>query len=292
MSLYFCEKQMVDSCTLDEKGAFKFELNNISAPCFFDLGSKDLVFAKQYFIQDGDEINLDFIGSEMPIALKSYEDIGTYNKFLQTFNDTFYREPNVKRTYFVISNFMLAPDYALYINNRKNEQVKFFENYFKDQNIDTTFQYFFEKETNFNWANDKVYFLWKKRTRMEEVPIDTNYFDFLKDINTDDPKALICPAYIRFVDLYLKELYQEEIFTLPKGTPQSLEKCRLAKKYLKGMGQKIAFYNILRDELHSLDANFAANKEKQNAYIEELLSIASDNGKEQCYQKFVSNYRH
>jgi hypothetical protein len=291
LSLFFCEKIATDSCELKPDGSFKLEILNWSKPGFFDLGTKELVFARNFFLEPGDEINLDFKGKEMPVSLTSYDEIGKYNQFLQIFNDTFYREPTTKRNYFVISNYMLAPDYAVFIGKRKNKQFDFYKNYFKNKKIDSTFQYYFEHETNYNWANDKIYFLWKKRIRMEEVPLDTGYFDFLNIVNNDDPKALNCPSYTRYIDLYLKELYQQEIFSLPDGTPQNLEKCFLANKHLKGLGKKIAYYNILRDEIRSIDANVEGNYEQHLVFVDSLAKIAYNATNDASFLQYAKSYK-
>ncbi len=290
MSLFFCQKVATDSCEMNADGSFILNITNFSNPGFFDIGTKEVVFARNYFLQPGDNIKLFFEGKEMPIKLSNYDDIGKYNTFLQIFNDTFYREPITKRNYFVISNYMIAPEYAVYIGKRRDKQFEFYENYFKGKEIDSTFKYYFEHETNYNWANDKVYFLWKKRIRQEEVPVDTNYFDFLKIINTDDAKSLICPAYTRFVDLFLKELYQEEIFYLPKGMPQSLEKCFLAKKHLKGIGRKIAYYNILRDEMSGVNLYIDDRDNQHQKFIDSLANIAYTATSDSCFFKYVKSF--
>ena len=289
LSLFFYEKKATDSCLLNPDGSFKMEIANWPASGFFDLGTRELVFARNYFLEPGSHLKLNFEGKEMPLKLKSYEDIGKYNIFLQVFNDTFYRNPVVKRNYFVISNYMLAPDYAVYIGKRRKEQFDFYKNYFRRQEIDSTFQTWFEKETDYNWANDKTYFLWKKRTRHEEVPLDTSYFDFLQVVKNDDPKALNCPGYTRFIELYINELYQQEIFRLPEGMNPAMEKCRLAKKYLQGTGQKIAYYNILRDELYSVDAHLTENRKKHFAFVDSLVNIAFEATKDSAIIHYVNS---
>ncbi|MCF8430022.1 MAG: hypothetical protein K9G64_07805 [Bacteroidia bacterium] len=291
MSLFFCEKTATDSCELKPDGSFKLEISNWLKPGFFDLGTKEVVFARNFFLEPGDDITLNFKGKEMPVSLISYDNIGKYNQFLQIFNDTFYREPTTKRNYFVISNYMLAPDYAVFIGKRKNKQFDFYKNYFKNKEIDSTFNYYFEHETNYNWANDKIYFLWKKRIRMEEVPLDSSYFDFLNIVSNNDAKALICPGYTRFIDLYLKELYQEEIFSLPKGMPQNLEKCLLVKKHLQGIGKKIAYYNIIRDEIRSIDAHVEGNYKQHQIFVDSLAKIAFEATSDASFLQFAKSYK-
>lgn len=274
LSLFLCKKVATDSCIMNPDGSFKLEIKNWDKPGFFNLGTNEYEIARHYFLSPGDHINLYYEGNEMPLKLSTYQNIGEYNKFLQIYADTFYREPATKRTYFVISNFLMAPDYANYINERRQKQLAFYQNYFEGKEIDSTFKYYFEKETDFNWANDKTYFLWKKRTRQEFKPVDTSYFDFLQVINSDDPKALIAPAYPRFIELYLNELYQEVIFNIPINTPQAWEKCVLANQYLTGTGRKIAFHQILRDETSGVGLNILQRDPKERTLLDSMITFA------------------
>ena len=228
LSLFFCEKKPTDSCEIKPDGSFKLEIKQWNQSGFFDLGSKDMIFARNFFLQPGDHLNLVFEGNEMPPKLSYSGKIGKYNLFLQTFSDTFYRNPSVKETYYKTSNYLLAPDYSVYINNRREEQINFFKKYFREEEMDTVFKFYFENETNYNWANDKLYFLWKKRIRKEVVPVDSSYFDFLKIVSVDNSKALICPAYTRFINLYIRELLDEKTSVTTDGIDPSFERFELA----------------------------------------------------------------
>ncbi|OYU97050.1 MAG: hypothetical protein CFE21_01815 [Bacteroidetes bacterium B1(2017)] len=288
LSLFLCEKKPTDSCEIKPDGSFKLELKNWNSDGFFDLATTEFTFAKNYFLEQNQNLHLFFEGNDMPLKLSTYQDIGEYNLFLQTFYDTFFREPATKRNYFVISNFMLAPDYAVYINERREHQKLFYKNYFNGQEINNTFKTYFEKELDFNWANDKVYFLWKKRTRQEFVPLDTSYFDFLKVINLDDPSALISPAYTRFIELYLTELYQEELPNLPVGLKQTSFKIAVTGKKLKGLGKKIAYYQLIKNELNGV--NLSSNP-AQVAYVDSLTNLAFASTGDSAYFRFVKSER-
>lgn len=292
LSLFFCEKKLTDSCEIKPDGSFKLEVKNWGSDGFFDLGTTEFTFAKNYFLEPNQNLHLFFEGNEMPLKLSTYQDIGEYNLFLQTFYDTFFREPATKRNYFVISNFMLAPDYAVYINERRENQKLFYKNYFNGKEINNTFKTYFEKELDFNWANDKVYFLWKKRTRQEFVPLDTTYFDFLKVINLDDPSALISPAYPRFIGLYLTELYQQQLPNLPLGYKQASFKANVAQAKLTGLGKKIAFYQILRDELTGINsATNSTENRGQKLFVDSLTNLAFASTGDSAYFRFVLNER-
>ena len=285
LGLYFCEKTLTDSCELKPDGSFKFEITNWNQSGFFDLGTSEMVFARNYFLQPADHLNLLFEGNELPGTLNLSARIGKYNLFLQTFSDTFYRSVHIKETYYKTSNYMLAPDYSIYINNRRNEQIAFYKNYFKEEEIDSVFNFYFENETDYNWANDKLYFLWKKRMRKEVVPVDSNYFDFLKIVKVDNAPALICPGYTRFINLYIRELLDEKTPTAAQNFNPSIERFNLAKSKLKGAGLRIAFLNFLRDEINSVDA--IEGNTAHEAVLNEMLTIAYTSTNDSSFYYFA-----
>jgi len=286
LGLYFCEKTITDSCELKPDGSFKFEFSNWDNSGFFDIGTKDNVFARNYFLQPGDQLNLIFEGNEMPVALNLTGRVGEYNLFLQVFSDTFYRNAPVKEMYYKTSNYMLAPDYSVYINNRRDKELTFFQNYFKGKEVDSVFKFYFENEIDYNWANDKLYFLWKKRIRKEVVPVDTSYFDFLKIIKVDNPKALICPSYVRFINLYIRELLDEQMQTNTVFN-SAIERFNLAKSHLNGMGLKIAYYNFLRDEINGVDA--AEDRNKHESTIQKMLEICYQSTNDSAFYHYVKS---
>ena len=285
LNLFFAKKTITDSVNIDKDGNFKFIISDWTKPGFFDLGMKDVIFAANYFLQPGDKINLVFEGNELPPKLHVSKEIGKYNYFLQVFYDSFYRSPEVKKFYYVISNFMFAPDYADYINKRRIEQLAYFNNYFKNESVDSIFRFYFESELNYNWANDKLYFLWKKRIRKEVRAVDTSYFDFLKIVPSDNPAALNCPGYTRFINLYIRELYQEKFFAPSKDFSVSIEKCKLALEKLKGLDLKIALCNILMDEMTNADNEKRVIR--NDAVINTLLDMALRSTGDSSYYYFV-----
>lgn len=271
LKLLFAEKTMTDSIVIDKDGNFKLTLKNWAKPGFFDLGTKDMVFASNYFLSPGEHLKLNYKGDELPPELiVSKEDIGKYNYFLRAFNDTFYHSPEVKKFYYIASNFMFAPDYAEYVNKRRLEQIDFFKKYFKNETIDSTFKFYFESEIDYTWANDKLYFLWKKRIRKEVKPIDTNYFDFMRVVRYNDPALLISPNYTRFVMLYIREIYQQRNFNDIQDFSASVERINIAREKFTGLELKIALYNILRDEITAFD------KETRNRQTDPVIRRVVD----------------
>lgn len=242
------DKILFDSCKLLADGSYTFNMSLKNQPVFVDIGIADLVFAHNIFIQPRQNLILDYDLAERPPSLLSVATAGIHNRFIQAFSDSFYRKPEVKEYYYVKSNFLLAPDYANYIDKRHKEQKAFLKNHFKDVATDSVFKAYIEAEIDYQWASDKTAFLWKKWIRNEEVPLDSSYFNFLKEIMIDNPEAIISPAYIRFLGLFIRELHRQKPLAEQVNQPNSLLKCKIACEHLRGMALKIALYNILKEE--------------------------------------------
>ncbi|MEI6508000.1 MAG: hypothetical protein WCO54_05905 [Bacteroidota bacterium] len=254
IKLLFAEKTLTDSVIIDQNGNYKFTLKNLVKPGFIDLGTKEMLLGANYFVSPNDHIKLNYGGTELPAKLEvSYENLGRYNYFLQQFYDSFYYKPDVKKFYYIVSNFMYAPDYAEYINKRRLQQINYYKKYFENDKIDSTFKFYFESEIDYTWANDKLWFLWKKRIRKEVKPVDTSYFDFIKVIQHNNTASLICPNYSRFINLYVRELYDNRMYSFSPDFISSIEKGKIAIEKYTGLELKMALFNILKSEINSFD---------------------------------------
>ncbi len=119
LSRLFLKNTVLDSCMVKADGSFSFRIEKWKKPAFFDLGNGDFIFARGYFLEPGNKLNLVFNGKEVPPKLMISEQCGKYNVFVQSFLDTFYRDPLLKEMYYITSNYMPAKDYATYINKRR-----------------------------------------------------------------------------------------------------------------------------------------------------------------------------
>lgn len=252
ITFYQTDKIIIDSSTLSEQGEFSFKIHQIKKSTFFDLSVGDVAITRNFFIQTNQNVNLELDMSVVPAKLINIESLDRYNKFLQTYSDTFYRKPEVKQYYYVQSNFLLAPEYAKYIDERHNHQLEFASDILSDMNSDKVFVNYLKSEIDYQWANDKTAFLWKKWIRNEEVKLDTSYYNYATTLNIDNPNALISPAYIRFLHLYIRELHRQVPIPIQRATDGSVMKCDIAKNHLKGTALKIALYHILQDELSNV----------------------------------------
>lgn len=247
-SLIHLKKEPVDTFTADRSGRLRFTIQADQLPCLIDLGGSSYVFSRDIYISRGDRLKLVFDHAYDPPSLVSRTESGRYNSFLQTFADTFYRNPEVRNDYYNGSNFLLVPDYAKYIDKRHQQQLQFAEEILNDPGADSLFKKFLLHEINYQWANDKTAFLWKKWIRNEEVPLPGEYFDFLNQLDLHDPDAWKSPAYQRFLELYVRELHRQLPVSSQTGTYTARVKADLASRIFSGTTLKIALWQILQEE--------------------------------------------
>lgn len=242
-------KVLMDSCDLDDQGIFKLSFSKWHKAGFIDLAISTEPLISNLFLIPGQQLSLEFDCAQTPAVLSNRNQLDDYNRFLQEFSDTFYRSPGVKDFYYAKSNYLLAPEYANYIDARHQQELDFSHDVLKDTSLDQTFRAFVRHEIDYQWANDKIAFLWKKWIRNEEVPIDSGYYNFLKDIKIDNPDALQSPAYWRFLQLYIREMHRQLPVERQLKEDAAYTKCTIAQQLTSGMALKIALLHILNNEL-------------------------------------------
>ncbi|MFA6261047.1 MAG: hypothetical protein WC760_06245 [Bacteroidia bacterium] len=279
ISLAHLSKLKVDSTPVTEEGTFRFKLKEPLKSDFIDLGNESYIFAKNIFITRGERLKLIFDVSKDPPEIMNRDIIGKYNQMLQDFSDTFYRDPVVKQYYYVGSNFLLAPAYATYIDKRREAQLKFAKNLLNDPETDTVFKTFLQSEINYQWANDKIAFLWKKWVRNEEVPLKADYYNFLHELPLNNPPALISPAYFRFLELYIRELHRQLPIGIQMAQPAVKLKCDLAREKLTGLAYKVALWQILTEDaatIQSLTGFDQVQKNKVDQLARHMVELTGD----------------
>ena len=273
------DKILTDSFPLDQEGQYHFKITNWHKPSFFDLRLNDQTIAHNYFLKPAEKIRLDFDVSETPARLLSHEFAGKYNRFLQEYSDTFYRTQAAKQFYYIGSNFLMAPEYAKYMDNRRQQELEYAKEILTNPETDNLFKTYLQSEIDYQWANDKTAFLWKKWVRNEEVPLDSSYYNYLSVLKIDNPAAIVSPAYVRFLQLYIREIHRQLPITTQRANDPVKLKCEIAKQRTSGLAYKIALFHILAEELSntkSLGTVDAAKLQKVNELADWMTHITGD----------------
>lgn len=202
-------KSIVDSSELDDDGNYFFSIK-CNKPNLFDLEIDQQTIIGNLFIKQGDHLILNFFGNEkFHVELKSKE--VTQIDFHFQFVDSFYINPEIKHYYYVESNELAIPDYQKYIDERANQEMEFFYNFFKNHRCIKEFDKFIRNEIYYQSVNDKLLLLWKKRMKNLWQRGDTVYEKFVNEVRVENPDAWMSPAYHRFLELYINERYQQFI---------------------------------------------------------------------------------
>ncbi len=276
--VFHTDKIPIDSCIVAPDGTFSFKWPEWKTG-FFDLALNGEIIAANYFLPEGAHLNLELNVAQSPAKLIR-SDNDPYNNFIQHFSDSFYRNPSVKHYYYVESNFLLAPDYARYIDGRHRQQLDYAASVLNDTTLDAVFRTWLRCEIDFQWANDKTAFLWKKWIRNEEVPLDSSYYNFIHQLDINNPSYVISAAYVRFLQLYIRELHRQLPVEQQKKDA-AWRKMEIALRLTRGPARSIALRHILDNEWSNVNTLGALD---ENAYhqteilAQKMAEITGDKG--------------
>ena len=98
-------------------------------------------------------------------------------------------------------------------------------------------------------------YAWKKRMKGENSVVTPSYYSFISPELLENAKAVSSPSYIRFLNLYIKDVFERKIENgeLPINKSEklipSVEKFKLAGHELKKPYSDIVIYNIIHDDM-------------------------------------------
>jgi len=246
---YKGKKVLLDSSEVSVSGKY-FLSHSDNAGYLFDLKTKYSIQVTNLFLQPGDHLTLNFIKGTNQPEIPGNDACSKYNNYLLQFSDSFYRSPDAKGMYYVGSNYLTLADYHTYTAQRRQQQLQFYSNYFNGNSPDSLFANFAISEINYQFGNDNLLFLWKRRMRGIRAMDDSTSYDFLRSLQIENPQALNSPAYFYFLLLYIDDLYNQGIEKedpseiKPKASEVVEDKKLLAEKNLAGKFREIAELNI------------------------------------------------
>lgn len=262
-------KSATDSSLVDQKGNYLFTIKG-RGYTLFDLKNENRFLTSNLFFSPEDNITLNFLETDKTeVILK--EEGGRYNDYLMKFTETFYNNPQEKNFYSIKSNDLDVDQYEIYINKRREGQLAFYRNYFKDRHPQKKFADLALAEINYQNAIDKIMYVRKKRLKNSPVSPGPHYFDFATKKFIENPRALNSPAYFRFLNIYIDNMYEHLLVNAPlKDTSEVLvpevEKYKLAGKHLTCKVRKIVQLNIVLNK-----KNLVASEKLSVAKVDSLL---------------------
>lgn len=262
--IYLETKTAMDSSVIDKNGNYSFSLQ-LKNSCAFDLGCGNKNLATNLFISPRDKLKIIFSGRSNDVHVISSGDAGKYNSFLIQFLDTFYRAAAVREEYYIGTNYMDIQQFTLYNERRQQMQLDFLDNYFGSDSPKKEFKDYALNTINYGIAVDRLMYVWKKRMKGENVIVDSSYFSFATPAFVENIDAFNCPAYIRFLNLYIKDTYERMVergeLPLDKSAKliPAVEKYKLAMQLLRKPFRDAALFNIIFNDMHDVTENAIAN---------------------------------
>ena len=254
---YLNKKILIASAPVDSRGRFAFAFNFLNASAL-DLKIGNRILVSNLFLCPGDQIKLNFSDSisRPQIALNGKG--GRDNQFLLLFNEKFFKEPKTKRNYYINSNFLNADEYSEFLKIRRRQEKKLFDDFFAESPPGKEFKIYVQSEINYQYAVDKLMYLWKKGIKNKQAHAGDDYYDFLSKEFIENPSAINSPSYVHFLNLYFTNLYEQQLFKIrqtkkSQRVDQAFEKIKLAKKEFSGLSLQIITLNILNEEANSID---------------------------------------
>jgi hypothetical protein len=258
--IFLERKSAIDSSVVNKNGDYEFKLP-LNNSCAFDLICGKKNFVSNLFISPGDKIKIVFTGKENTPHVISEGDAAKYNTYLLGFLDTFYRVPSVKEEYYISTNYMDIQQFATYNDRRKQNQLDFFSDYFKGDSLKKEFRDYANNTINYGIAVDRLMYVLKKRMKGERIELDSSYYSFVTPQFLENMNAFACPAYMRFLNLYIKDVYERKVENgeLPVGRSTHLipavEKYNLALAIFHHPFREAVLYNILYSDMHDVTAS-------------------------------------
>jgi hypothetical protein len=278
IDIFLENKSVMDSAIIDQNGNYEFKLHlkNSSA---FDLvcGKKNL--ATNLFISPGDKIKIVFSGKENITHVISDGEAAKFNSYLVQYLDTFYRAPSVKDEYYIGTNYMDIQQFTTYSERRKQRQLDFYTDYFKGDVVEREFNNYALNTISYGIAVDRLMYVWKKRMKGENIVVDSSYYNFATTEFLENKDAFNCPAYIRFLNLYIKDIYERmvERGELPIDESERLipavEKYNLALQLLNGPSRDAVLCNIIYSDMHNVAAAEPADRKRKQPLDSMLMTF-------------------
>jgi hypothetical protein len=254
---YLTKKILIASVPLDSKGNFSI-LSNLYQPSAFDLRIGNRILASNLFLCPGDKITINFRDTLSNPQVSSNTKGEKNNQFLLLFNERFFKDPKTMRDYYINSNFLTADEYSEFLKDRREQQKKMYDEFFTRASPRKEFETFVQSEINYQYAVDKLMYVWKKGIKNKEAHIRKDYYAFLSNDFIENPAAVNSPSYMHFLNLYFTILYEEQLLKAQNQKEktrvnQSSEKLRFAKKTFSGLSLQIITLKILDDEANAVD---------------------------------------
>jgi len=254
VSMFTGKKVVLDTFLINKDGDFYFNIKP-SVSNIYELRLADTVLMSDLYLIPNNTLTLHFLKKYDVSRIDTSNITGKCNDYRAKLEYQFYREPQIKQLYYISANYMTVPMFDSFCKDRRTRMLNFYANYFNDKYPDRDFDNYARAELKYQYAIDKLMYLWKKRIKNMDVFPDSIYYDFSVKSYLEDKDALQSQAYFHFLKLYINNIYGEDIVKKSRSLQETqtknpvIEKYKLAIKNLSIPFRDIVLCNIISGEM-------------------------------------------
>jgi len=250
-------KVVLDSSIVSTAGTYRFEFN-ITRPTEFQIKDNNGYITYGLYISPGDSLKYNYkIAGK--IKTTTIDGKGhTFNAYRMDFVDKFYLDSIIREKYSSSFKKLNTEEFTKLIDERKEDQLKFCIKYRKNsEGFSDEINNIAVNEIMFKWAVDKLQYLWKYNYMNKikgNVDVDSTYFNFLSQIELNNPNLVWLPRYHKFLDAKSNMDFDnyrntEDNITAIQYKCQNLIKANLISDTLKGINKSLSYALLIQKEL-------------------------------------------
>lgn len=214
---------------LQRDGSFMLKCN-LKQGTVVDLKNGDRWLFYNAFIVPGDSIVFNMRKETMDIDGRGAEKIEyTFREI-----DTFYGKSALGLEYQHSFADMDINTFAAYLLKRRDQQLRYFHDLFRNKKLDGDFENYMTAEINYQYATDKLQYLWRHNYAWQkkgDIHPDASYFLLPKDIPLENPKALASFQYCNFLAEYINALWNDKEDALDSAGRRAFTKTQYPTKF-------------------------------------------------------------
>lgn len=255
--LGMCEKQKkYHETTINDQHDFKltFDIDN---PVSINVMNGDEWLFYNIIISPGDSINIVFADNAWDVTGRGEK------QFLFMFDhaDKFLRDPVVNKE-FNSSNSRLEPiAFAEYHYKRMQDQLNYFDEYFKDTVVAEGFRKAFEYEVQYDYVTWLVQYSWGGKHAGRYLFKMPEYMSYLNKVQLNNINALISDNYVHILRELPYGMWTSNIDRANKNdkindyysSNSTRIRDSIAKEYFSEEAYDVALYQILEDKVSSME---------------------------------------
>ncbi len=192
---------------LDAKGEFRLALQ-VDKPVLADFSNGEE--GTTIFLQPNDKLDIRFKADDIIKSIKFAGQGAAENNYLREQEMKF--EENEGYQVLPDNIYMREPGFVKFIDAKKEDQDKFLKKYIAKGTLSEAFQKFAQAQIDFTWANDRITFPELREQIVfaeKRLTMTPEYYNFLKELDLNNPPAAISPVYNDFLMNYMHHLAAE-----------------------------------------------------------------------------------